>query len=109
MPYLEPVRSALSIILCHSIPIIICSQVFESLKECLEWGEFDAAIIMLPHHLHEPYASECLKAGKHVLLEKPLAHNLSSCVKLMEVAEEADTVLMIGEQSPYWPEVFRPH
>ncbi len=78
---------------------------FKSLEECLEWGEFDAAIIMLPHHLHEQCATECLRAGKHVLLEKPLAHTLSSCIRLMKVAEEVDTVLMIGEQSPYWPEV----
>ncbi len=80
-------------------------QVFTSLADCLHWGQFDAAIIMLPHHLHEPYTTECLRAGKHVLLEKPLAHTLSSCVKLMRVAEKADAVLLIGEQSAYWPEV----
>lgn len=78
---------------------------FTTLTDCLQWGKFDGAIIMVPHHLHEPYAIECLRAGKHVLVEKPLATTISSCVKLIQEAEKADAVLMVGEQSPYWPEV----
>lgn len=75
------------------------------MSECLEWGEFDAAVLMVPHHLHEPYASACLRAGVHVLLEKPLAHTLDSCQQLLEVADQSDCVFMVGEQSPFWPEV----
>ena len=71
----------------------------------MSWGEFDAAIVMTPHHLHERHASALLTAGKHVLLEKPLAHTLSSCKALLRVAEQSKTVFMIGENSAHWPEV----
>ena len=80
-------------------------QVFTSFSDCLQWGKFDAAVIMLPHNLHEPYATDCLRANKHVLLEKPMAHSLPSCTRLMKEAEKSDALIMIGEQSPHWPEV----
>lgn len=75
------------------------------MDQCLSWGEFDAAVVMTPHHLHERHASALLTAGKHVLLEKPLAHTLSSCKALLRVAEQSKTVFMIGENSAHWPEV----
>ena len=84
---------------------MLCLQVFESVEQCLSWGEFDAAVVMLPHHLHESHASALLSAGKHVLLEKPLAHTLASCKRLLKVAEQSKTVFMVGEQSAHWPEV----
>ena len=71
----------------------------------MSWGEFDAAVIMVPHHLHESHASAFLAAGKHVLLEKPLAHTLASCRRLLRVAEQSQSVFMIGENSAHWPEV----
>src|SRR5690606_34169130 len=36
--------------------------------------EVDAVLIALPHHLHHPVGMECLQAGKHVLMEKPLGN-----------------------------------
>ena len=48
---------------------------------------------------------QCLAAGKHVLLEKPLSHTLESCVRLVGAAEEARSVFMVGENSAFWPEV----
>ena len=78
---------------------------FESIEKCLDWGEFDAAVVMVPHHLHESHASALLKAGKHVLLEKPLAHTIASCERLLGVARQCTPVFMIGENSSHWPEV----
>lgn len=61
---------------------------------------------MVPHNVHQPYATSCLCANKHVLLEKPLAHTLESAVTLLEeVSKATNHVCMVGEQSPYWPEV----
>ena len=82
-----------------------CHQVFTSLSDALQWGEFDAAVLMVPHHLHESCAVQCLEAGKHVLLEKPLAHTLDSCRRLLAAAEGSDRVFMVGENSSHWPEV----
>ena len=86
----------------HALPH---TQVFPSLYDALQWGQFDAAVLMVPHHLHEAYAVQCLEAGKHVLLEKPLAHTLDSCQRLLGAAEHSDCVFMVGENSSHWPEV----
>ncbi len=52
------------------------AQVFSSLEEGLDRGDFDAVDLMLPHDLHESATLQALEAGKHVLLEKPMAPGL---------------------------------
>ena len=46
---------------------------FSSLDEALAARHFDAAVICTPAHLHLPMALTLLEAGKHLLIEKPLA------------------------------------
>ena len=57
---------------------------YSSLSEALAKGSFDAVDLMLPHDLHEEAAIEAFKAGKHVLLEKPMAPNLVACERIMD-------------------------
>jgi len=59
----------------------------------------DAVIVCVPNDLHAPVAIEALRAGKHVLCEKPMALNADLARKMAEVAEETDRLLMIGKQS----------
>ncbi len=75
---------------------------------------FDAVDIMVPHDLHEPVAVAAMSAGKHVLLEKPMAMDLDACDRLLGVAAHAVAVgphpgrpitFMVAEQSQYWPDV----
>ncbi len=77
---------------------------FSSLESALEEGDFDAVDLMLPHNLHERAATLAFAAGKHVLLEKPMATTLAGCEEIMAAARAAGTVFMIAEQSQYWPE-----
>lgn len=72
----------------------------------MSWGRFDAAVLMVPHDMHQPYAQACLSENKHVLLEKPLAHSMKSALDLLEQVKKSKTVFMVGEQSPHWPEVY---
>ena len=58
--------------------------------------DVDAVLIAVPHHLHHPVALDCLAAGKHVLLEKPMANSERQCLDLIAAADRADRVLMIG-------------
>jgi predicted dehydrogenase len=60
---------------------------------------------MLPHHLHEAAAVRCLEAGKHVLLEKPMAPTLDACERILAAARTAGTVFLVAENAQYWPEV----
>ena len=81
------------------------AKAFSSLGQALAEGGFDAVDIMLPHDLHEQAATEAFAAGKHVVLEKPMAHTLESAERILALAAKADGVFMIAEQAQYWPDV----
>ena len=81
------------------------AQAFASLEEALDHGDFDAVDLMLPHDLHEELTIQCLQAGKHVLLEKPMAPTLDACDRILRVASQTDTVFMVAENAQYWPEI----
>ena len=81
------------------------AKAFASLADALVDGNFDAVDLMLPHDQHEAAAVECFAAGKHVVLEKPMAQDLPSCERILEAAERAGTVFMVAEQAQYWPDV----
>ena len=82
-------------------------RAFTSLSAALAEGDFDAVDLMLPHDLHEPAAIESFAAGKHVVLEKPMAPTLDACARIMAAAEASGRVFMIAEQSQFWPDVIR--
>lgn len=83
------------------------AAVFTSLEEALDRGDFEAADILLPHDLHEWSATACLAAGKHVLLEKPMAPTLAACERILEAAARAGTTFLVAENAQYWPEIVR--
>jgi predicted dehydrogenase len=56
----------------------------------------DAVMIALPVSLHHRYALEALQAGKHVLVEKPLACTVAECDELIRMADANRRVLMVG-------------
>jgi len=63
----------------------------------------DALLLSLPHHLHHPIGMACLRAGKHVLMEKPLANTEAQCLELIAAAEQAGVTLMVGYVMRYHP------
>lgn len=63
----------------------------------------DAFIIALPHDLHFQVASDCLKAGKHVLLEKPMCNTEAECLDLIRLHDQSSRVLSIGYVMRYDP------
>ncbi len=58
----------------------------------------------MPNALHRPLAVDCLKAGKHVLTEKPLAPNAREGQKMVDAAKAAGKTLMIQFNNRYRPE-----
>ncbi len=67
--------------------------------------DVDAVVLTLPHDQHHPVGMECLKAGKHVLLEKPLAITEQQCLELIAMDNSPDPVLMLGyvqRHHPLW-------
>jgi predicted dehydrogenase len=65
----------------------------------------DAVDICLPTPLHRPVAERALAAGKHVLVEKPIALSLEDADAIGAAAEAAGRVLMVGHVLRYFPEI----
>ncbi len=80
---------------------------YRSLGDALADGAADAVAIMVPHHLHEALVLEALRAGRHVLLEKPMATSLEACARILAAASATGTVFMLAENAQYWPGVVR--
>jgi 1,5-anhydro-D-fructose reductase (1,5-anhydro-D-mannitol-forming) len=66
-------------------------------------ADFDAVWIASPTHLHHAQAKAALEAGKHVLLEKPLAMTVADGWDLVETARSAGRLLATGYQARYVP------
>ena len=63
-------------------------KIFEKLEEMLAFGNVDAVIICTPHHLHAEMIEKVLKAGKHVLTDKPLGMKTSEVNNLVALSLE---------------------
>ena len=59
-------------------------------------GKVDAAILAVPHHLHDPIAIDLLNNGIHVLVEKPMALTLAECNSMISAAEQSGAILAVG-------------
>lgn len=78
-------------------------RVETDIRAVLDDPAIAAVDICLPHYLHAPVALECLRAGKHVLLEKPLAVTRADATTLVRAAEESGRLFMVAENWRYTP------
>ncbi|CAM4246326.1 putative dehydrogenase [Paenibacillus endophyticus] len=65
-------------------------------RELLQKEDLDAVVISVPNYLHREVAVAFLEAGKHVFLEKPVAHTLEDCDAIIKAAEDNQRILQIG-------------
>ena len=73
-------------------------------RAMLDDQSVDAIAITAPHHLHCPLAVAALEAGKHVLLEKPMALSVIECSRIIASAEASRRKLMVGQIMHFvWP------
>ncbi len=64
----------------------------------------DAVDICLPTYLHVEAAVLALEAGKHVLVEKPMALDTVQCDAILDAASRSKQVLMVAQVLRFWPE-----
>ena len=69
--------------------------------DILEDPRIDAVSICLPPSLHADTAVACLKAGKHVICEKPMAGSLAECDQMIRAADESGKLLSVVTQNRY--------
>jgi predicted dehydrogenase len=74
------------------------------LEDLLADAEVDLVDICLPTHLHAPAALAALQAGKHVLVEKPIALTPADADAMVETAGRHGRLLMVAQVLPFFPE-----
>lgn len=65
--------------------------------------DVDVVDICLPTFLHAEYAKKALRAGKHVLCEKPMALTYAECLEVLEVAKDAPGKFMVAQCVRFFP------
>jgi predicted dehydrogenase len=79
-------------------------KVHDTLEVLLADPEVDLIDICLPTDLHQPTALAALAAGKHVLVEKPIALTVEDADEMIAAAEQANRLLMVAQVLRYFPE-----
>jgi predicted dehydrogenase len=75
------------------------------LSELLEDPQLDALALATPVDTHAELAAQALSAGKHCLVEKPLATNSADAERAIAAAARAEKILMVGHLLEYHPAV----
>src|SRR5207248_2336643 len=65
-------------------------------REMLAAPEVQAVVVALPHWLHCEATVTSLEAGRHVLLEKPMAMTVAECDTMIEAGRRSGRVLMVA-------------
>jgi 2-hydroxy-4-carboxymuconate semialdehyde hemiacetal dehydrogenase len=73
------------------------------LAECLALKEVDAVILATPTQLHAAQAMQCLRAGKHVQVEIPLADSLADAEAVVALQKQTGKVAMCGHTRRFNP------
>jgi len=77
------------------------TKLFDSIPELIEASE--AVSIAVPTSSHFDVAAQCILAGRHLLLEKPMTNTTEEAVKLVEMAKKAGVVLQVGHIERFNP------
>ena len=76
---------------------------YENYDRLADSPAVDAVYASLPNSMHAEYTIRALKAGKHVLCEKPMAVTVEECERMIAAAQEAGRKLMIAYRLHYEP------
>jgi predicted dehydrogenase len=72
-------------------------------RELLADSDVDAVAIALPHWLHLESTVAALQAGKHVLIEKPMAMSVEECDRMIAASQESGKTLMVAHSQHFFP------
>ncbi|RJS74748.1 gfo/Idh/MocA family oxidoreductase [Candidatus Bathyarchaeota archaeon] len=78
-------------------------EVYDDYREMLKKADIDAVEVYTSVFSHHEITLACLEAGKHVLVEKPLALTVKAARRMVEAADEQGKVLGVAENTRYFP------
>ncbi len=75
--------------------------VYTDLDAMLREADIDAVDLCHRHDLHAPHAIAAAEAGKHVIVEKPMANSVRDCRDMVEAADRSGVTLMVAQHLRY--------
>jgi predicted dehydrogenase len=79
------------------------ARAYTSVDALLNDPEVEAVHVCTPHVFHGEQVVSAAKAGKHVLVEKPMALTLRECDEMIQACESEGKILMVGQVMRYYP------
>ncbi|MCL5105460.1 MAG: Gfo/Idh/MocA family oxidoreductase [Armatimonadetes bacterium] len=78
--------------------------VYTDYREMIEKADIDAVTVATPDHLHREIAVAAARAGKHVLVEKPLDVTIEGCDEMVQAAKDSNVLLQVDFHKRYDPD-----
>ena len=82
-------------------------KTFNDYNKMLKMDELDGVIVCTPTAVHGEPTVAALKAGKHVLCEKPMEASLDAATEMVRASHENDKILMVALKLRYSPQVIK--
>ncbi len=79
-------------------------KAYSSLSEILDDRDIDVVDICTPTYTHADYAVQALEAGKHVIVEKPMALSLRDADRMIHAADKSGMKLMVAHVLRFFPD-----
>lgn len=76
---------------------------YENFDRIIDNKDIDMVYVVLPNGMHKEYTIRAAKAGKHVIVEKPMALNAKDCQEMITVCDQAGVQLAVGYRLHYEP------
>lgn len=87
--------------------LVNASRVFDDVHVLLADPGIDAVLVAVPIELNAPMLMQALRAGKHVMAEKPIAATLPEAQDVLKQCLETNRVVLIAENVRYWESLAR--
>jgi predicted dehydrogenase len=78
---------------------------FATYEELLASKDVEAVLISTPHHLHRPMTVQAAQAGKHVMVEKPMANNLAEAEEMIRACGKNGVKLTVNYSFRFLPKI----
>ncbi|MCU7942723.1 MAG: Gfo/Idh/MocA family oxidoreductase [Candidatus Thiodiazotropha sp. (ex Cardiolucina cf. quadrata)] len=80
---------------------------FSSYEDMLKSEAVDAVLLSVPHHLHRSMTVQAAEAGKHVLVEKPIANTLSEAEEMIKACNANGVKMTVNYSFRYLPKILK--
>jgi predicted dehydrogenase len=84
----------------YGVPVLVTDY-----RALIARPDIDVVSIALPNYLHAPVALAALRAGKHVMVDKPMTTSARDAARLVTEAKRRGLLLMVGQSHRFFPEV----